>query len=126
MIIDFEGEPARPLAERRLKRWPQRDVAGMLRSFDYAVNTALRARRRADPALGRRWLQEVTAAYLAAYYERAAGARFLPADETGRSVLLDTFLLEKALYEVRYELNNRPDWVPIPLRGILSLMGVSD
>jgi maltose alpha-D-glucosyltransferase / alpha-amylase len=126
VIIDFEGEPARPLAERRLKRWPQRDVAGMLRSFDYAVNTALRARKRADPALGRSWLKEVTAAYLAAYYERAAGARFLPDDETGRSVLLDTFLLEKALYEVRYELNNRPDWVGIPLRGILSLMGVSD
>jgi maltose alpha-D-glucosyltransferase/alpha-amylase len=126
VIIDFEGEPARPLAERRLKRWPQRDVAGMLRSFDYAVNTALRARKRADPALGRRWLEEVTAAYLAAYYERAAGAGFLPTDETGRSVLLDTFLLEKALYEVRYELNNRPDWVGIPLRGILNLMGVGD
>jgi len=126
VIIDFEGEPARPLAERRLKRWPQRDVAGMLRSFDYAVNTALRVRRRADPELGRRWLREVSSTYLAAYYERAAGARFLPADEAGRAVLLDTFLLEKALYEVRYELNNRPDWVGIPLRGILSLMGVAE
>ena len=126
VIIDFEGEPARPLAERRLKRWPLRDVAGMLRSFDYAVHTSLRPRHRGDPALGRTWLREVTGAYLAAYYETAGSASFLPADETGRKVLLDAFLLEKALYEVRYELNNRPNWVGIPLRGILSLMGVTD
>ena len=126
VIIDFEGEPARPLAERRLKRWPLRDVAGMLRSFDYAVHTSLRPRHKGDPALGRAWLREVTGAYLAAYYETAGSASFLPADETGRKVLLDAFLLEKALYEVRYELNNRPTWVGIPLRGILSLMGVSD
>ena len=126
VIIDFEGEPARPLAERRLKRWPLRDVAGMLRSFDYAVHTSLRPRHRGDPALGRTWLREVTGAYLAAYYETAGSASFLPADETGRKVLLDAFLLEKALYEVRYELNNRPTWVGIPLRGILGLMGVTD
>jgi maltose alpha-D-glucosyltransferase/alpha-amylase len=125
VIIDFEGEPARPLAERRLKRWPLRDVAGMLRSFDYAVNTVVRARRKTDPELGSRWLQHVNAAFLAAYYESAAGASFLPADETGRAVLLDAFLLEKALYEVRYELNNRPDWVRIPLKGILGLMGAA-
>jgi maltose alpha-D-glucosyltransferase / alpha-amylase len=126
VIIDFEGEPARPLAERRLKRWPLRDVAGMLRSFDYAANTALRPRHRGDPAAAREWLQRVSIAYLAAYYATAGPATFLPADETGRAVLLDTFLLEKALYEVRYELNNRPDWVGIPLRGILGLMGVTD
>ena len=126
VIIDFEGEPARPLAERRLKRWPQRDVAGMLRSFDYAVHSALRPRHKGDPGLGAKWLTEVTRAYLAAYYEAAAGATFLPADETGRAVLLDAFLLEKAFYEVRYELNNRPDWVGIPLKGILNLMGVPE
>jgi maltose alpha-D-glucosyltransferase/alpha-amylase len=126
MIIDFEGEPARPLAERRLKRWPLRDVAGMLRSFDYAVHTATRRRRKGDPTLGKRWLDEVTAAYLGAYYQTAGGASFLPADDTGRQVLLDAFLLEKALYEVKYELNNRPTWVDIPLKGILSLMGVAD
>jgi maltose alpha-D-glucosyltransferase / alpha-amylase len=126
MIIDFEGEPARPLAERRLKRWPLRDVAGMLRSFDYAVHTALRPRRKGDPALGKAWLEKVTATYLGAYYETAGAASFLPPDETGRKVLLEAFLLEKALYEVRYELNNRPTWVGIPLKGIRSLMGVSD
>jgi maltose alpha-D-glucosyltransferase/alpha-amylase len=126
MIIDFEGEPARPLAERRLKRWPLRDVAGMLRSFDYAVNTAFRPRRKGDPALGRTWLEKVIETYLAAYYETAGDASFLPADETGRKVLLEAFLLEKALYEVRYELNNRPTWVGIPLKGIRGLMGVSD
>jgi maltose alpha-D-glucosyltransferase / alpha-amylase len=126
MIIDFEGEPARPLAERRLKRWSLRDVAGMLRSFDYAVHTAMRPRRKADLTLGKKWLQEVTAAYLSAYYRTAGTASFLPADDTGRQVLLDAFLLEKAFYEVRYELNNRPNWVGIPLKGILGLMGVAD
>ncbi|MDQ6692712.1 MAG: maltose alpha-D-glucosyltransferase, partial [Candidatus Dormibacteraeota bacterium] len=126
VIIDFEGEPARPLAERRLKRWPQRDVAGMLRSFDYASHTALRARPKVDPRLARDWSIAVRDAYLHSYYEVAGGAPFLPPDETGRTILLDTFLLEKALYEVRYELNNRPEWVGIPLRGVLQLMGVSE
>ncbi|HEY8681166.1 MAG TPA: putative maltokinase, partial [Candidatus Dormibacteraeota bacterium] len=126
MIIDFEGEPARPLAERRLKRWPLRDVAGMLRSFDYAVHTAIRPRHRGDPALGKAWLDKVTAAYLGAYFETAGTASFLPSDDAGRQVLLDAFLFEKALYEVKYELNNRPSWVGIPLKGILNLMGVAD
>jgi maltose alpha-D-glucosyltransferase/alpha-amylase len=98
----------------------------MLRSFDYAVHTSLRPRHKGDPALGKAWLQQVTAAYLGAYYQTAAGADFLPSDETGRQILLDAFLLEKALYEVKYELNNRPTWVGIPLKGILSVMGVAD
>jgi maltose alpha-D-glucosyltransferase/alpha-amylase len=68
----------------------------------------------------------VTAAYLAAYYQTAGTAAFLPPDDTGRQVLLDAFLLEKAFYEVKYELNNRPSWVGIPLKGILGLMGVAD
>jgi maltose alpha-D-glucosyltransferase/alpha-amylase len=126
MIIDFEGEPARPLAERRLKRWPLRDVAGMLRSFDYAVHTAIRPRHKGDPVLGKTWLRQVTAAYLAAYFESAGAATFLPIDDAGRQVLLDAFLFEKAFYEVKYELNNRPSWVGIPLKGILNLMGVTD
>jgi maltose alpha-D-glucosyltransferase/alpha-amylase len=126
VIIDFEGEPARPLAERRLKRWPLRDVAGMLRSFDYAAATALRKRPRGDPGLAGEWKKAVWSAYLSAYYSAAGAASFLPADDTSRQVLLDTFLLEKALYELRYELNNRPDWVAIPLGGILDLMGVTD
>jgi maltose alpha-D-glucosyltransferase/alpha-amylase len=126
VIIDFEGEPARPLADRRLKRWPLRDVAGMLRSFDYAAATALRKRPRADPALAREWRSAVWSAYLGAYYGAAGPASFLPADEASRQVLLDAFLLEKALYELKYEFNNRPDWVAIPLSGILQLMGVED
>jgi len=126
VIIDFEGEPARPLAERRLKRWPLRDVAGMLRSFDYAAATGLRKRPRADPGQAREWKKAVWDTYLHAYYAAAGAASFLPAEETARQVLLDTFLLEKALYELRYELNNRPDWVPIPLTGILELMGIRD
>ena len=126
VIIDFEGEPARPLPERRLKRWPLRDVAGMLRSFDYARHTALRNHGHAGRAQGAKWVKAVGDAYLGSYMEAAAGASFLPADEAGRKVLLDTFLLEKALYEVRYEMNNRPDWVGIPLRGILQQMGVAE
>ena len=126
VIIDFEGEPARPLADRRLKRWSLRDVAGMLRSFDYAAATALRKRPRADPALAREWRKAVWNAYLSAYYSAAGPASFLPADEASRQVLLDAFLLEKALYELKYEFNNRPDWVAIPLSGILQLMGVED
>ena len=124
VIIDFEGEPARPLADRRLKRWPLRDVAGMLRSFDYAAHSVhVHKSRRGSTANVKDWLEAVSRTFLAAYYATASGASFLPPDERARSVLLGTFLLEKALYEVRYELNNRPDWVGIPLRGILGLMG---
>jgi maltose alpha-D-glucosyltransferase/alpha-amylase len=126
IIIDFEGEPARPLADRRLKRWPLRDVAGMLRSFDYAAHSAHKPRRSSHPASAKDWLEAVSRTYLAAYYATAGSASFLPPDDHSRSVLLGTFLLEKALYEVRYELNNRPDWVRIPLRGILGLMGIED
>jgi maltose alpha-D-glucosyltransferase/alpha-amylase len=99
VILDFEGEPARPLAYRRAKQCPLKDVAGMLRSFSYAAY----------------------AAFLRAYRETARGARFLPADSGDFRKLLDVFLLDKALYEVLYELNARPEWVRIPLMGIISL-----
>ncbi len=132
VIIDFEGEPARPLGERRIKRSPLRDVAGMLRSFHYAVHgsvlrTELGAsiRREDEVALEpwiRAWYGWVSASFLRGYRQATAGAAFLPADEAEWSVLLDAFLLHKAFYELAYELSNRPDWVAIPLRGILELV----
>ncbi|HUE76592.1 MAG TPA: maltose alpha-D-glucosyltransferase [Longimicrobiales bacterium] len=132
VIIDFEGEPARPLTERRLKRSPLSDVAGMLRSFSYAAYTAL-----ADEALrgmarpgDEQWLEpwagfwaaSASAAFLEAYLHHDAGAGYLPAREEDLRVLLEAHLLEKAVYELAYELNNRPDWVGIPLRGIRQLL----
>ncbi len=132
VIIDFEGEPTRPLGVRRLKRSPLRDVAGMLRSFHYAVHgsvlrTELGAsiRREDEPALEpwiRSWYQWVSASYLSGYRQATQGADFLPADEAEWAILLDAFLLHKAFYELGYELSNRPDWVSIPLRGILELL----
>ncbi len=132
VIIDFEGEPARPLGERRIKRSPLRDVAGMLRSFHYAVHgSVLRSelgaaiRRQDETALEpwvRAWYQWVSASFLRGYRQATAGAAFLPADEAEWAVLLDAFLLHKAFYELTYELGNRPDWVSIPLRGILELV----
>jgi maltose alpha-D-glucosyltransferase/alpha-amylase len=113
VFIDFEGEPARRLAERRLKRWSLRDVAGMLRSFDYAAAAA------SAPA---GWAAAAADAYLAGYLESAQGAPFLRSDDREVRLLLSALLLEKALYEVRYELENRPAWVGIPLRGLLQLV----
>jgi maltose alpha-D-glucosyltransferase/alpha-amylase len=132
VIIDFEGEPSRPLGERRIKRSPLRDVAGMLRSFHYAVHgSILRSdlgasiRRDDEPALEpwvRAWYHWVSAAYLRGYRQATAGASFLPTDDDEWAILLDAFLFQKAYYEVAYELSNRPDWVSIPLRGILELL----
>ena len=131
-ILDFEGEPARPLADRVRKRSPLRDVAGMIRSFHYASLSALYhqsdsgvvrpADRERLEVWGRRWHRWVSAAYLRAYLKAAEGAHFLPADRKETRILLRVFLLEKALYEVAYELNNRPEWTGIPLRSISELI----
>jgi maltose alpha-D-glucosyltransferase/alpha-amylase len=124
VIIDFEGEPARPLDERRMKRAAMRDVAGMIRSFQYAAYSAIRNRagvpETADAWAGF-WTAWVSRAFAEAYFGSAAGRPFLPDDESERKLLFDVFVLEKALYEVAYELNNRPDWVGIPLRGIVAV-----
>ncbi len=128
-IIDFEGEPLRPLAERRAKHSPLKDVAGMLRSFDYAANTALQritAERPEDLAIlepvAREWEREVMATFLEGYQQAATGAPYFPVDPDQALRLLGLFTIEKALYELRYEIDNRPDWVGIPIRGIINLM----
>ncbi len=124
VIIDFEGEPARSLDERRMKRAALRDVAGMVRSFQYAAYSALRQRPSgpAGESWAAFWTAWVSRAFVAGYFALADGHEFLPNDSRERRLLFDVFLLEKALYEVAYELNNRPDWVGIPLRGIAAVM----
>jgi trehalose synthase-fused probable maltokinase len=114
VIIDFEGEPSRPLAQRREKRTPLRDVAGMLRSFDYARHAALRAS--GDTVLtaaASDWYYAARQAFLDAYLSVARGQRRLIPDDVAAP--LAALELEKAAYEVLYEVNNRPDWLPIPL-----------
>ncbi|HEX6506403.1 MAG TPA: phosphotransferase, partial [Chloroflexota bacterium] len=115
VIVDFEGEPLRPLAERRLKRWAAKDVAGMLRSFTYAAETA-----KVD--FGEEWADRASRAFLTAYWAAAEGAPFASPTLAERELLLDAMLIEKALYETRYELDNRPPWVRIPLRGLVRLL----
>ncbi len=128
VVIDFEGEPARPAEERRAKQCPLRDVAGMLRSFDYAVHAALAAhpeatRARLRPAL-EAWERQAVRAFLGGY-GMAVGTspdRLLPQSAEAARRACAIFELEKACYELRYELNNRPDWITIPLAGIVRLL----
>ncbi|WP_187264110.1 maltose alpha-D-glucosyltransferase [Pontibacter beigongshangensis] len=129
VIIDFEGEPARSFSERRLKRSPLRDVAGMIRSFHYAVYNALfqaGSFRKEDSQYLEQWAEQwyhyARGFYTHSYLQQAKGSGFVPAKEEDYSVLMETFLLEKAIYELGYELNNRPDWVLIPIRGIKYIM----
>jgi maltose alpha-D-glucosyltransferase/alpha-amylase len=129
VILDFEGEPARPIAERRLKSSPLRDVAGMLRSFSYAALTGLSAAAATLPDNPERltpsadaWERWAADAFLRAYMDTARTASFLPARADDLETLLQAFVLDKALYELGYELNSRPDWVHIPLRGLLRIM----
>jgi len=127
-VLDFEGEPARPLSERKLKRSPLRDVAGMMRSFQYAAYSALwqPAMRPEDvPFLepwADRWYREMSSVFLQSYLQTTAGASFIPPDPHDLQVFLEAYLLDKAVYEVGYELNNRPDWVVIPIRGIKHIL----
>ncbi len=128
-ILDFEGEPAHTLERRRAKHSPLKDVAGMLRSFNYAAWAALMkysSRRPEDHArLGpwaRLWDQSLSAEFWHAYHATVAGSGLLPSSPAAARRLLDLYLLEKAFYELLYELNSRPDWVKIPLMGISSLL----
>jgi trehalose synthase-fused probable maltokinase len=118
IVLDFEGEPARPLLERRRKRSPLRDVAGMLRSFAYAASAAEIQRGTQAPE---GWEDRTREAFLAGYFS-AVDPALLPPGEANARTLLTIFELEKAVYELRYELNNRPDWVRIPVAGIARLL----
>jgi maltose alpha-D-glucosyltransferase/alpha-amylase len=135
IIIDFEGEPARSLSERRMKRSALRDVAGMLQSFNYAARMALRDEIESGmtspehlPLMeqwAQLWYSWVSAAFLNSYLATASKGSFLPQTRAELQVLLDGYVLEKVIYELGYELNNRPDWVEIPLRRILQLLEIS-
>ena len=131
IIIDFEGEPARPLSERRIKRSPLRDVAGLLRSFDYATRTAMRSpwvedlsqeSRASLSDWARAWTHWVSATFLGHYFEIAGDGPLLPETLDERRRMLHAHLLDKALYEVAYELDNRPDWLDVPIQGLLELL----
>lgn len=131
-IIDFEGEPERPIGERRIKASPLRDVAGMIRSFHYASRTALMrqapgmmALREAAISTGdwiHFWYVWTAATYLRAYLAKASFGDFLPTNREEISAILNAYILDKALYELSYELNNRPDWASIPMEGIAQLI----
>jgi maltose alpha-D-glucosyltransferase/alpha-amylase len=128
LIIDFEGEPGRSVAERRRKHSPLRDVAGMLRSLAYAgARVISHARITPGPHLDTvaqaliEWREQASAAFLAGHREGIGDASSWPANDEGVRRLLDLFLTEKALYELRYELDNRPDWVGATLRGLLEM-----
>jgi trehalose synthase-fused probable maltokinase len=118
VIIDFEGEPARPLHERRQKRSPLRDVASMLRSFAYATSAVEILRGGKSPE---GFEQRARERFLERYFEHI-DATLLPAGDTQIVTLLSIFELEKAIYELQYELDNRPDWVSIPVAGIRRLL----
>lgn len=131
VIIDFEGEPARRLSERRLKRSPLRDVAGMLRSFDYAAQTVLlnhvvgmipKDELPQFQGWAAFWSQWVGTQFLASYLATVRTSAALTQPDSETQTLLEVFLLEKAVYELGYELNNRPTWVPVPLGGILRIL----
>ncbi len=132
VIIDFEGEPARSLSERRKKRSPLQDVAGMLRSFHYAAYAPLLQQAGAKEPLDEKlqplgnwahyWQKWVSASFLKAYLELAGNWSFIPKNRDELALMLDSYLLDKAVYELGYELNNRPTWVRIPLDGITQLL----
>ena len=130
IIADFEGEPARPLEERRRKHTPLRDVAGMLRSFSYAMHSAIRNYetddfmvRNALRLWGGVWEDAVRARFIDGYRATAAGAPFMIEDEEAFANAVRSLELEKAVYELGYELNNRPDWIWIPLEGLFTILG---
>ncbi len=128
VIVDFEGEPARPIAERRRKHSVLRDVAGMLRSIRYAAHAAeLRPTGDASRDVARlkveTWAKDSADRFLAGYRDASAGVASVPTDPNSFRALLDLFVVEKALYEVRYEMSHRPDWVAIPLRGLHEWIG---
>lgn len=129
IILDFEGEPAKSYSERRLKYSPLRDVAGMIESLRYAAYGSLfldNLIRDEDInkllLYAEQWYHYMSGFFMQAYLERVKGAKFIPKEKEDLGILLQTFLLQKAIYELNYELNNRPDWVLVPMRGIKAIM----
>jgi trehalose synthase-fused probable maltokinase len=132
-IIDFEGEPARPLDQRRRKQLALRDVAGMIRSLHYASRAAATHAAKSHPAQAEsiddwtaEWYRRSSEAFLATYRCKAGRADFLPASDDEFRAALSLCILEKAIYELQYELNNRPEWVYLPLGALLELLGKSE
>jgi maltose alpha-D-glucosyltransferase/alpha-amylase len=130
MIIDFEGEPARTLAERRAKHCPLRDVAGMLRSFSYAGWAAIMARAAERPRVREalipwieEWERRTAQAFLQGYKDAIGDCASYPTDASTATRLITAFAIEKALYEIAYEASNRPAWLGIPIKGLLELIG---
>ena len=121
LLVDFEGEPAKPIEQRRKKQSPLRDVAGMMRSFSYAAASVDPAQALSPAATT--WQREASAAFLESYNRTIAQLPELVPQGEHNALLLRAFLIEKACYELLYELNNRPTWVPIPLHGLLTLLG---
>lgn len=129
LILDFEGEPARTYSERRLKRNALRDVAGMLRSFHYAAyadiflfNTSREKDAQKLVPYAELWQYYMCDVFMEAYLDVVKGSKLIPEDKNDLRILLETYILEKAIYELNYELNNRPEWVIIPIRGIRAIM----
>ncbi len=127
VVIDFEGEPARPFEERRAKVCPLKDVAGLLRSLSYVAQAVLKQRRQAsatDSAVMAEWERVARRAFLDGYrtVARPGETAFLPKTWTETQRVLDVYELDKSVYELRYELRNRPDWLAIPLQGIRRLV----
>ena len=129
-ITDFGGDPLRSFSERRLKRSPLRDVAGMIHSFNYAAYAGLLLSnqiRKEDISkltpLAELWIQNVSGLFMSAYLEAVQGSAFIPDNEHDLGILLQTYLLEKAIFDLNHELNDRPDWAMVPLRIIKSILG---
>ena len=132
IFVDFEGESSRPLGERRIKRSPLRDVAAMLRSFDFAATGALLKQLEVGTLQEQKlpavepwtslWHRWISASFLRAYLEVVSQTGLLPSSPEELHILLNVHLLEKAIYEVGYELQHRPDWLKIPIRAILRLL----
>lgn len=133
VILDFEGEPTRPLDVRRAKHSPLRDIAGMIRSWSYAADVACRGAEEAASghvrdgrSFSAEWERHARGAFLDAYLEAVAGHPLLPRDDARVKQALDFFMLDKVIYELQYELNNRPDWIRIPLEGLLGLLAAEE
>ncbi|RBP37698.1 maltose alpha-D-glucosyltransferase/alpha-amylase [Roseimicrobium gellanilyticum] len=126
VVIDFEGEPSLSMGERRLKRSPLRDVAGMLRSFDYAASTALKQEREDDARYlashARTWVKHVSNEFLRCYFKTAEGAAFLPPEEKDTRLMLRMYMIEKAVYEIGYEISYRPSFVDVPIGAVRRML----